>query len=104
MKKGIESAIKLLLQDLNMSNIGMIEIKELQNCCIGKKCKLGGMVDFQDLSYKELDWMVELLLRVKLYLGEGIKRITVFNHSGSSIKYTKLSYVIGENELTVVIV
>ena len=104
MKRGIESSINLLLKDLDMSDIGMIEIKELENYCVGKKCKLGGMVDFQELSYTELDLMVELLLRVKLYLGEGIKKITVFNHSGSSFNYTKLSYVIGEKELTVVIV
>ena len=99
----VESAVKRLFEDFNMSRYGMIEIKQHEGYCTGEKCKLGGMVESEDLSDFELDLMVELLLRVKSIMGDKVRRISLFNRAGNR-EYVKFSYVENNGVVTIVIV
>lgn len=97
MNEKITSSLHYLLEDFNLGDLQSIEIAQKEGFCIGKKCKMG---ECQELSIFELEYMVEFLLRMKLFIGEFIEKATIQINKKGKRKAT-FSYIIYKNEIKI---
>lgn len=97
----VEKALKRFLEDFDMSSYVYYHITDKGN---GSKCKLGGMVESENLSMEETESGLEFMLRVKSAVGGWVREINLYNRVGSFNNYNRLSVIEDKNNEALIIV